>query len=163
MGMSNSTQDEKFSIRLPFGVAQISLDAEGAVSEIDLLAKSARLSPPESAAARRAAVQVAEYLKRAETDCRVPLAPSGTPFQQRVWQALRDIPPGEVRTYGELAKQLHSAPRAVGQACRRNPIPILIPCHRVVSANGIGGFSGQTAGPALARKRWLLRHEGWQG
>lgn len=86
--------------------------------------------------------------------------PSGTPFQQRVWQALMAIPPGEVVTYGELARQLDSSPRAVAGACRANPIPILIPCHRVIAANGPGGYMGKVAGRELAIKQWLLRHEG---
>lgn len=84
----------------------------------------------------------------------------GTPFQRRVWQALQQIPPGETRSYGELAKQLGSSARAVAGACRANPVPILIPCHRVVSASGSGGYMGQLDGPALEIKRWLLHHEG---
>lgn len=83
----------------------------------------------------------------------------GTLYQQRVWQALQQIPVGEVRTYGELSAQLKSSPRAVAQACRANPLPILIPCHRVVSASGLGGYMGQTTGPMLEIKRWLLHHE----
>lgn len=84
----------------------------------------------------------------------------GTPFQRRVWQALTGIPFGETRSYGELAKALHSSARAVAGACRRNPLPLLVPCHRVVSKNNLGGFMGNTDGPALAIKRWLLQHEG---
>jgi methylated-DNA-[protein]-cysteine S-methyltransferase len=86
-------------------------------------------------------------------------APAGTPFQLRVWQALLDIPAGRPRTYGALAMQLGSAPRAVGQACGNNPIPIIIPCHRVVASNGLGGFMHAAAGTPLDLKRWLLRHE----
>lgn len=85
----------------------------------------------------------------------------GTPFQRRVWQALQQIPPGEVRRYGDLAKQLASSPRAVAAACRANPLLILIPCHRVVSAKGLGGYMGKTEGPAVAIKQWLLHHEGY--
>ncbi|MCK5647355.1 MAG: methylated-DNA--[protein]-cysteine S-methyltransferase [Gammaproteobacteria bacterium] len=89
----------------------------------------------------------------------------GTPFQQRVWQALTEIPPGEVRTYGELAKELNSSARAVGNACRRNLFPLIVPCHRVVSAAGIGGYAGDTADTQkgqinfLQIKQWLLAHE----
>jgi len=68
----------------------------------------------------------------------------GTKFQQRVWQALLDIPVGQVKTYGLLAKELNSSPRAIGNACRNNRFPIIIPCHRVVSAQGLGGYSGDT-------------------
>lgn len=85
------------------------------------------------------------------------LAPTGTPFQQQVWQALRTIPRGEVRTYGEIARQIGrpKAFRAVGQACNRNPIPLLIPCHRVVGASGLTGFAG-----GLELKQKLLGLEG---
>ncbi len=88
------------------------------------------------------------------------LEPSGTRFQQRVWRALREIPPGQTRTYADLAGELGSGPRAVAGACRRNPVPLVIPCHRVVARQGLGGFSGQTSGPAIEMKRWLLAREG---
>ena len=83
-----------------------------------------------------------------------------TPFRQRVWAALMTIAPGQTCSYGQLAKRLHSSPRAVGQACRHNPIPILLPCHRVLAAQGLGGYSGHTDGVEMQRKSWLLRHEG---
>ena len=84
---------------------------------------------------------------------------AGTEFQNRVWQILSSISPGKTRTYGDIAKQLGSSPRAVGNACRRNPVPIFIPCHRVVSTSGRGGFMGHTSGEPLAIKEWLLAHE----
>ena len=84
----------------------------------------------------------------------------GTPFQRRVWQALRGIPSGSTCSYGELAHELGSSARAVGGACRRNPIPIVVPCHRVAAAaGGVGGFMGQRDGEALTIKQWLLDHE----
>jgi methylated-DNA-[protein]-cysteine S-methyltransferase len=85
---------------------------------------------------------------------------NGTDFQNRVWSALRTIPAGQVVTYGALAERLGSGARAVGGACRRNPVPILVPCHRVVAANGLGGFSGDTSGRLVDIKRRLLVHEG---
>jgi methylated-DNA-[protein]-cysteine S-methyltransferase len=85
--------------------------------------------------------------------------PQGTPFQLRVWRALMKIPAGEATTYGALAKQLGTAARAVGQACGSNPVPILIPCHRVVSASGLGGFMHASSGAPLDVKTWLLAHE----
>ncbi|MEW7983107.1 MAG: methylated-DNA--[protein]-cysteine S-methyltransferase [gamma proteobacterium symbiont of Phacoides pectinatus] len=91
------------------------------------------------------------------------MAAGGTPFQQRVWGALRRIPAGEARTYGELARALGSSPRAVGGACRANPIPLLVPCHRVVARGGLGGFAGARGGRALEIKRWLLEQEGYRG
>lgn len=89
-----------------------------------------------------------------------PLELAGTPFQQRVWVALRAIPAGQTRAYGDIARELGSAARAVGQACRANPCPILVPCHRVIGRHGLGGFAGDTSGRRIAIKRWLLAHEG---
>ncbi len=87
-----------------------------------------------------------------------PLAPAGTPFQLRVWTRLRAIPYGTTVTYGALAMELDSAPRAVAGACARNRLPLLIPCHRVVAADGaLGGFSG---GDGIETKAALLRLEG---
>jgi methylated-DNA-[protein]-cysteine S-methyltransferase len=106
---------------------------------------------------RRAALALQDYFDGADTAPDLPLAPAGTAFRQRVWAAMRAIPPGSTRSYGDLARELGSAARAVGQACGANPIPILIPCHRVTGAGGrLGGFSG---GEGTATKRWLLEHE----
>jgi methylated-DNA-[protein]-cysteine S-methyltransferase len=103
--------------------------------------------------------QLSAYFEQASDGFDLPVALIGTEFQQRVWAELRRIPAGETRTYGEIARQLGSGPRAVGQACRANPCPIVVPCHRVVAANGLGGFSGDTSGRKLEVKRWLLNHE----
>ncbi len=84
---------------------------------------------------------------------------AGTEFQKKVWQVLASIHPGKTRTYGDIAKELKTSPRAVGNACRKNPVPIFIPCHRVVSISGRGGFMGHTSGEPLAIKEWLLAHE----
>ena len=90
----------------------------------------------------------------------IPLALQGTLFQKSVWHELCKIPLGETRTYGEVANKLNSSARAVGNACRSNPIQIIVPCHRVVSAKGLGGYAGETQGRQLDIKRWLLNHEG---
>jgi methylated-DNA-[protein]-cysteine S-methyltransferase len=90
----------------------------------------------------------------------LPLGLQGTDFQRQVWQLLRGIPAGATVTYGELAGQLGGSPRAVGGACRANPCPIVVPCHRVLAKDGPGGFAGGTGGRRLAVKLWLLRHEG---
>jgi methylated-DNA-[protein]-cysteine S-methyltransferase len=86
----------------------------------------------------------------------LPLAPAGTPFQRRVWEAMRAIPPGRTQRYGEIATRLGSSARAVGGACGANPIPIIIPCHRVVGAASLGGYSG---GEGEDTKRHLLAFE----
>ena len=102
--------------------------------------------------------QLADYFDGRLTDFSLPLAPLGTPFQHKVWRAMCDIPYGEVRSYGELAKRLRTGSRAVGTACARNPLPVLIPCHRVVGANG--ALTGYSGGDGLATKDFLLNLEG---
>lgn len=87
----------------------------------------------------------------------LPLAPEGTLYQKKVWAALMRIPVGQVRTYGELATEIGGSARSVGQAAGRNPIPILIPCHRVVGAHSLGGYSGDGG---IDDKLWLLEFEG---
>lgn len=87
------------------------------------------------------------------------LLPQGTEFQRRVWQALREIPVGTTVTYGQLAWRLDSSARAVGGACRSNPVALVVPCHRVVSATGVGGFMGHSQGEEINIKAWLLEHE----
>ena len=100
------------------------------------------------------------YFSSATSFASIDLLPTGTPYQKRVWNELCKIPPGETRSYGEIAKKLSSSARAVGNACRKNPIAIIIPCHRVIAANGIGGYAGKTGGKQLNIKYWLLNHEG---
>ena len=113
---------------------------------------------PANAVLTRACEQLAEYFAGRRTTFAVPLEPAGTPFQRRVWDALRAIPYGTTLSYSDLARRLGDvrATRAVGAANGRNPIPIIVPCHRVVGADGsLTGFGG-----GLDRKRWLLEHEG---
>ncbi len=105
----------------------------------------------------RAIAQLQDYFDGNRRMFDLPLAPRGTAFQQRLWAALREIPFGQTRSYGALARELGSAPRAVGQASGANPIPLLIPCHRVLAAHGgLGGYSGGDGPPT---KAWLLQHE----
>ena len=106
------------------------------------------------------AAQLDAYFRDGSTVFDLELDLRGTPFQLRVWEALRRVPAGRTLTYGELARRLRTSPRAVGGACRHNPCPIVVPCHRVVGATGLGGFAGDTSGRRLDVKRWLLRHEG---
>lgn len=106
--------------------------------------------------------QLKTYFSSASAFESISLSAEGTEFQKSVWRELTKIPLGETRTYGEIAKILNSSARAVGNACRQNPIQIIVPCHRVVSAKGIGGYAGETDGKQLNIKRWLLKHEGAQ-
>jgi methylated-DNA-[protein]-cysteine S-methyltransferase len=132
---------------------------DGRVTDICYLPPSAPPAPPKSELGERAAQQLEAY--RANPDARfdLPLLIEGTPFQRDLWVALCEIPRGKTLTYGELARRLGAEARAVGQACGDNRLPIVIPCHRVVAANGIGGFGHATRGYLLEAKRWLLAHE----
>jgi methylated-DNA-[protein]-cysteine S-methyltransferase len=106
---------------------------------------------------REARDQLAAYFAGTLTEFSLPLAPSGTPFQLSVWEALNAIPFGTTINYGEQARRLDrpTASRAVGSANGRNPLPVVVPCHRVIGAGGsLTGFGG-----GLDRKRWLLEHE----
>ena len=116
---------------------------------------------------RSVLTQLREYFAGERRTFDLPLAPEGTPFQRSVWSALEEIPFGETRSYGQIAARVGrpGAPRAVGQANARNPLPVVVPCHRVIAADrGIGGYSGSGAeGAGASTKRWLLRHEGAVG
>jgi len=110
-----------------------------------------------SALLTEAARQLDAYFAGRLTDFDLPLSPAGTVFEQSVWVAMQEIPYGETRSYGDLAAATHSAPRAVGRACGRNPIPIVIPCHRVLGKGWMGGYSGSGG---LRTKQALLELEG---
>ncbi|PPR71207.1 MAG: Methylated-DNA--protein-cysteine methyltransferase, constitutive [Alphaproteobacteria bacterium MarineAlpha3_Bin4] len=102
--------------------------------------------------------QLNAYFDGRLTEFDLPLSPSGTAFQQQVWAEMRKIPYGKLRTYGDLAVAIGSSPRPVGGACGRNPIPIILPCHRVVGNDGeMAGYSG---GRGVLTKQQLLRLEG---
>lgn len=104
-------------------------------------------------------LQITQYLQNPNTQCNFPRHTSGTAFQRRVWQEIYAIPAGETRSYGQIAAALGSGARAVANACGANPLPLLIPCHRVVALHGIGGFmQGKANGVGI--KQWLLQHEG---
>ena len=147
-------------LETPIGPIGVTTEA-GRLREISFLDRlPSRRRHPRDASEREILVAIERYFTDPSTPLDLPLTLEGTPFQQRVWRTLQAIPPGRVRSYGDIARELGSGARAVGNACRRNPIPLVVPCHRVVSASGIGGFSGATQGGWLEKKRWLLAHEG---
>ncbi len=130
------------------------------ITAIDFL-ESRPAQDPTTPLAAEAARQLKAYLADPGATFGLPLRPAGTTFQRRVWEQISDIPAGRTETYGQLAKNLKNAPRAVGQACGANPYPIVVPCHRVVATGGgLGGFARERGGFLLDVKRWLLRHEG---
>ena len=133
------------------------------VAAIAYLPLSAASQDPQNELAERAVRQIERYRGDADTKFDLPLLIEGSEFQRRVWDAMCAIPRGRTLTYGELARKLggdgFDVPRAVGQACGDNKLPIVIPCHRVVAASGIGGFGHASGGYKLEAKRWLLMHE----
>lgn len=132
---------------------------DAALTRIDFL-PAGRVCEPLNSLAARAAEQLRGWLADPRQVFDLPLKAQGTLFQRRVWAEISRIPSGQTATYGELAKKLQSAPRAVGQACGANPLPVLVPCHRIVAlGGGLGGFSHQRDGFLLEVKRWLLAHE----
>lgn len=105
----------------------------------------------------RAAAQLDQYFNRLRCEFDLPLRVDASPAQTRICAAIAAIPHGETRSYGDIARDLDMSAQAVGRGCGGNPIPIFIPCHRVLGAQGLGGFSG---GAGVETKVWLLRHEG---
>jgi methylated-DNA-[protein]-cysteine S-methyltransferase len=149
-----------YDVVIPFPKMNVAIATRGdRVSEIRYLPLSAPLKAPSNALAARAAEQLTDYLNNPDTRFDLPLLVEGTEFQRQLWNALCGIPRGKTLTYGELAKRIGAEPRAIGQACGDNRLPIVIPCHRVVAANGIGGFAHSTSGYLIEAKRWLLMHE----
>ena len=156
-------------ITAPFGIVALAMQSNHLA--IDLLfeapsPESLQFYDPaniKNAIVQQASKQIQQYLNQPSIHFDTLLMQqSGTPFQQRVWQAIVDIPLGETASYGQIAKQIGSGPRAVANACGANNIPLIIPCHRVVAQNDIGGFM-QAKENGLQIKRWLLAHEGVNG
>lgn len=140
-------------LETPLGLLRLTA-TESALCEVALAEKRGERTP--NAVTQQAILQFSEYFSKKREDFSVPLAPRGTPFQQSVWAALAGIPYGKVVTYGQLAAAVGNAKavRAAASAVGKNPFPILLPCHRVVAANGLGGFAW-----GLTAKRMLLQLE----
>ena len=143
----------QLSLHTPLGEVTISEDG-GAIVALDWGRGRDQEATP---LLREACDQLQDYFDGKRMIFNLPLAPEGSDFQKRVWAALCAIPPGETRSYADIARAIGSAPRAVGGANGANPIPLFIPCHRVIAADGsLGGYSG---GDGPATKRYLLDHE----
>ena len=144
-------------VAAPFGAVGVAV--QGVQVAIELLPKNHPSKAAEHKTAANVASQIEAYFNNPRNDFNLPIMHKGTPFQRRVWQAISAIPRGQVLTYGQVAEQIGSGARAVANACGANHLPLVIPCHRVVAKNGIGGFmSGQADGIKI--KTWLLKHEG---
>jgi methylated-DNA-[protein]-cysteine S-methyltransferase len=150
--------DYQAKLSVPFGVLGIRCN-EDALTGIDFLPATETPQRAASTFAAKVCEQLLRYIQNSAAQFTVPLDLRGTPHQQKVWRAMLDIPRGQTRSYGELAAELHSSAQAVGQACGANPIPVIVPCHRVVSKSGLGGFMRHASGASLDIKRWLLAHE----
>lgn len=143
----------------PFGALGVRV-ANGALTGLDFLPPGTPTQASSQALVKQVAQELAAYYADPNHRFTLPLAPAGTAFRRKVWDVLMGIPAGRTLSYGEVARQLGSAPRAVGQAVGDNPLPIIIPCHRVVAADGgLGGFMHSRTGYSQDIKRWLLSHE----
>ncbi len=130
-----------------------------AIADIIFLPAGTAMRQPTNRLAQRAADEIGRYAEEPQYTIELPLHIAGSDFQRNVWDAICRIPAGTTRSYGEIANELGNTARAVGQACGDNRLPLAIPCHRVVAADGLGGFAHRSGGMMLAVKRWLLAHE----
>ena len=152
---------ESFHAKYPAPFAVLGIRTVGSlVTDIEYLPPGVAPLAPLNTLAERACREIERYLDDPEHVFDLPFEYSGTAFQCKVWRQISAIPAGRTLTYTDVARALKTAPRPVGGACGANRIPIVIPCHRVLAANGIGGFMRGRAADALDIKRWLLRHEG---
>lgn len=147
-------------VEASFGAVGVRTESN-CVRELVYLPATFHAQAPLDTLSERAALQVERYLEDPDFRFDLPLAQVGTVFQHKVWAAISAIPRGKVLTYGDIARRVQSAPRAVGQACGANWFPLVIPCHRVTASKGLGGFAhhDDDSGFHLGVKRWLLAHE----
>lgn len=147
-------------IAMPFAVVGVRTEGDH-LTRLEYLPIGAATLAPIDALSREVHRQLLAFLRDSSHPFDLPCRVRGSDFQISVWDAIRDIPCGQTRSYGQIARSLRTAARAVGSCCGVNRFPLVIPCHRVVGAEGIGGFMHTRAeGGALNIKRWLLRHEG---
>ena len=156
--MSPRTEHHTTIIATPFGA--VAIDCDGTtITRIEFLPPDTPARNAQTPIATQAVSAISSYLADSSHPPRLPMRYVGTEFQRRVWAQITAIPSGQTRTYGDIASQLNTAARAVGQACGANPYPIVVPCHRVVGARQLGGFAHASGGFLLDAKRWLLAHE----
>lgn len=143
----------------PIGKLAITLN-QNQLSRIEFLGDNGTPTDiPNNILLNKIIFEIQTYFQNPKHAYSIPLEIKGTHFQQKVWEALRNIPAGQTLSYGELATQLKTSPRAIGNACRANRIPLIIPCHRITAKNHLGGFAGNTSGTLFEIKKWLLHHE----
>ncbi len=142
----------------PIGHLGLSISSKG-IQCLFYIKTKQDLRIPTTGFAAKVHQQIMEYFELQRTEFDLPVDIQGTVYQNRVWKEVAKISYGQSLTYGDIAKAINSGPRAVGNACRHNPIPIIIPCHRVVKKDAIGGYCGSIVGREIQQKDWLLRHE----
>ena len=149
-------------VHVPFGAVGVRLNYSGTqVQELIYLPSHTQALAPDCELAERVCVQIEAYIANPSFRFDLPLQKQGTVFQNKVWQVIAGLEAGQVLTYKQIGQLIQcGAPRAVGGACGANPYPLIVPCHRVVGANGIGGFAQHDDGFYIGVKRWLLAHEG---
>ena len=153
-----TSDDYNALYRAPFAVLGIRTEGDS-LAGVDYLPLDVAPAKPDNRFAREVIRQIESYLADPHFRFDLPLRIEGSQFRRRVWQVMCSIPPGQTLTYGDVARRLDSAARAVGGACGDNKIPLVIPCHRVVARNGLGGFMHATGDRETGIKRWLLAHE----
>lgn len=144
----------------PFAVLGMVTDGK-VLTSVRYLPRGTAQAAPQDRVAERACREIERYLADPDYLFTVPYRLEGTPFQHRVWREIEKLCPIKTITYGTMARRLRSGARAVGSACGANPVPLIVPCHRVLAVGGgLGGFMGGKDPFPLSVKRWLLRHEG---
>lgn len=158
--MKNTLSHHQYSaiIKTPIGGLGI-LTEKNNLIRIDFLCNDFQPKITKDLFCKQVIEQLRDYFSGKQNNFDLMMETTGTPFQHRVWQALQKIPFGKTLSYGELASKLNTSARAIGNACRANPIPVIIPCHRIVGANSMGGFAGARKGELCDMKQWLLQHE----
>ncbi len=149
-------------VHAPFGAVGVRLNqASTQVLELLYLPSHTQALAPNCDLAERVCAQIAAYVENPSFRFDLPLRPQGTAFQNKVWHVIAGLEAGQVLTYKQVGQLIAcGSPRAVGGACGANPFPLIVPCHRVVGAHGIGGFAQHDDGFYIGVKRWLLAHEG---
>jgi len=150
--------DYQAKLIVPFGVLGIRC-TDDALTGLEFLPAGTLAQSPCRTFTQNVCEQLTAYIADPGFHFSLPFQSGGTVYQNKVWQAMLNIPRGTTLSYGALASELKSSAQAIGQACGANPIPIVIPCHRVVAKADLGGFMGHASGDSLDIKRWLLAHE----
>lgn len=141
-------------VQTPIGKLGISTLGQ-LLTRLDFLTDDSVLSPSNGEIIENIESQLNQYFQCPSFEFNIPYQLQGTPFQTKVWQTLSNLPKQTTVSYGALAKKLNTSARAIGNACRANPLPILIPCHRVIAQENLGGYKGKK----ISIKKWLLNHE----